>query len=629
MAEYLSPGVYVQEFDSGGVPMQGVSTSTAGFIGMAQRGDTEGIPRFLTSFADFQRQFGSYLPANPYGNNRFLAYAVEHFFNNGGSRCFVMRVAAADAKPAKAVSKSADVSFSAKNPGLWGNGIRAEFIPSSKAKTTIKAIVGDASNSTQYRVASPAGFLAGDIVGFTSDGKTKLYNQVVSVQDDVITFAQHFAGDAAVIDDGKTLPPVKVLTTCEFTLAVTFGQEQETYENCSLNELAPNHVEKLISRSNIIAFLPKAAVLPPKEKEQEKEDDGTNKAADEKEETNDPATPVAPEPVQGIVSPFQTISALGETSAPDNKLSSYSIFFEGGSDGTVTDDPSKFPSDIYMGTDNGPGRRTGIKAFIDNDEVSIISVPGVTDPAVQVALVAHCENLASRFAILDIPQAKKRVDEVQAHRNIFDTSYAALYHPWLQVYDPLEKRNIFIPPSGSMAGIYARSDQSRGVYKAPANEVVRGCIGLDCQYNTGEQDILNPIGVNLIRAFTGQGIRVWGARTCSSNGLWKYVNVRRLFIYVEQSIKTGTNWVVFEPNDQTLWSRVNLTIDAFLTTVWRSGALMGGSPSEAFYVQIGRNTMTQDDIDNGRLICVIGIAPVKPAEFVIFRITQKTGGDAS
>jgi phage tail sheath protein FI len=149
-------------------------------------------------------------------------------------------------------------------------------------------------------------------------------------------------------------------------------------------------------------------------------------------------------------------------------------------------------------------------------------------------------------------------------------------------------------------------------------------VGLDCQYNKGEQDILNPQGVNLIRYFTGQGIRVWGARTCSSNGLWKYVNVRRLFIFLEESIKRGTNWVVFEPNDEQLWARVQRTIDAFLTRVWRDGALMGSSPAEAFYINIGRTTMTQDDIDNGRLICEIGVAPVKPAEFVIFRITQKT-----
>ena len=175
-----------------------------------------------------------------------------------------------------------------------------------------------------------------------------------------------------------------------------------------------------------------------------------------------------------------------------------------------------------------------------------------------------------------------------------------------------------------MAGIYARSDNERGVHKAPANEVVRGCTGLSTLYNTGEQDILNPMGVNLIRSFPGRGIRVWGARTISSNGLWKYLNVRRLFIYIEESIRVNTNWVVFEPNSETLWGRVTRTIESFLATCWRDGALAGTSPEQAFFVECGLTTMTQDDIDNGRLICQIGIAPVKPAEFVIFRITQKT-----
>ncbi|WP_420852113.1 phage tail sheath family protein [Paenibacillus hamazuiensis] len=611
----------MEEFDSGGVPMQGVGTSTAGFIGMAERGSVEGLPQLVTSFGDFQRQYGSYLPVNPYGSMRYLAYAVEHFFMNGGSRCYVMRVAPEDAKAASAATLLTTVGFAAKNPGTWGNQIRLEFTPASKAKTTITAVVGDPAGSLQYRVKNSSGFSPGDIVAFTTDGKTKAYNKITAVHDDIITLESHLAGDADVVDDGKTLPPVKLLTTCEVTLNVYCGQENETYENCSLNDSAANYIEKVVGRSKLIVF---AQNVQTPAKAAEDPAAGPNDAGDE---GNEPAG-LGKTASSGITPPFQTLAGKPETPV-DGKPPIYRIFFAGGTDGTVSDDPSKFPADIYIGADGGPGKRSGIQAFIDNEEVSIISIPGVTDPATQLALVAHCENLASRFAVLDIPQHKKKTDEVQSHRNLFDTSYAALYHPWLQVYDPLEKRNIFIPPSGSMAGIYARSDNTRGVHKAPANEVVRGCLGLDCQYNVGEQDILNPLGVNLIRAFTGQGIRVWGARTLSSNGLWKYVNVRRLFIYIEQSIKQGTNWVVFEPNDQTLWGRVNLTIDAFLTSVWRSGALMGSSPSEAFYIQIGHSTMTQDDIDNGRLICVIGIAPVKPAEFVIFRITQKTGGDAS
>ena len=297
------------------------------------------------------------------------------------------------------------------------------------------------------------------------------------------------------------------------------------------------------------------------------------------------------------------------------------VSFAGGSNGAAAD----LSAADFIGTDNGAGNRTGIQAFLDNDVVSIMAVPGITDPNVQLTLVAHCENLASRFAVLDIPRNAKKTDEIIAHRDLFSSSYAALYHPWLTVFDPLDKKNIAIPPSGSIMGIYARSDNTRGVHKAPANEVVRACVGLDVAFNKGEQDILNPKGVNLIRAFPGQGIRVWGARTVSSDPSWKYINVRRLFIFLEETIKANTSWAVFEPNDEALWTRVQRTISVFLNGMWRNGSLAGSSADEAFFVNIGRNTMSQDDIDNGRLVCVIGVAPVKPAEFVIFRITQKTG----
>jgi phage tail sheath protein FI len=185
-----------------------------------------------------------------------------------------------------------------------------------------------------------------------------------------------------------------------------------------------------------------------------------------------------------------------------------------------------------------------------------------------------------------------------------------------------------IPPGGHVAGIYARSDTERGVHKAPANETVRGVVDLEFQITKGEHDILNPRGVNVIRAFPGRGIRVWGARTLSSNTLWKYINVRRLFIFLEGSIEEGTQWVVFEPNDPKLWARVRAGLTEFLTRVWKDGALFGNTAEEAFFVKCDETTMTQADIDNGRLICIIGVAPVKPAEFVIFRIAQWRGGSS-
>ncbi|MGI5912814.1 MAG: phage tail sheath family protein [Syntrophomonadaceae bacterium] len=571
MPEYLSPGVYVEEFESGGKPMEGASTSTAGFLGLAEKGPAEGLPELVTNFGDFLRIFGGYLPESSFEEYRYLAYAVEHFFINGGSRCYVMRVIPPDAKEASNFDEETQDSLAlkvwARNPGMWGDKLRLLFTPASKAKTPILEILGD----KEYRVKSSSGFNVGDVVVF-DDGISKSYSRVLKSQNNVIELAEALEGD--VVD--QQLVPSKLLFTCEFNLQVFYGADAESYENLSFNQAASNYVEKKLARSSMI----KVEHNPAK-------DDGA---------------------------PFNIIA--GDKAGEEELWMGLS----GGSDGSL----GALSAADFMGEDRGPGKRTGIQAFIDNDEVSIMAIPGVTDPNVQLALVAHCENLTSRFAVLDIPRELKKVAEVQTHRNMFDSHYAALYHPWLQVFDPLDKRNIFIPPSGSMLGIYARSDNTRGVHKAPANEVVRACVGLDCQYNKGEQDILNPKGINLIRSFTGQGIRVWGARTCSSNSIWKYINVRRLFIFLEQSIKNGSNWVVFEPNDERLWARVQRTIYSFLLGVWRGGALMGSTPDEAFFVRVDRTTMTQDDIDNGRLICVIGVAPVKPAEFVIFRITQKT-----
>jgi phage tail sheath protein FI len=295
------------------------------------------------------------------------------------------------------------------------------------------------------------------------------------------------------------------------------------------------------------------------------------------------------------------------------------VAFSGGSDGTM----ESVNAGTYIGEDKGPGKRTGIQSFVENNVASIIAVPGVTIPEVVVSLVSHCEREQNRFAILDVPMNLVKTGDVLEYRSMIDSSYAAMYHPWLQDYDPVTKKPGFVPPSGSVAGVFSRTDVSRGVHKAPANETVV-CTGLSTNYTTGEQDILNPAGVNLIRALPGQGVRVWGARTASSDSNFKYVNVRRLFIYVEQSIKAATNWVVFEPNNSSLWARVQMTVSSFLENMFRAGMLSGETPSEAFFVDIGPNTMSRDDILNGRLICQIGIAPSRPAEFVIFRVTQYT-----
>jgi|WetSurMetagenome_2_1015567.scaffolds.fasta_scaffold162717_1 uncharacterized protein len=313
----------------------------------------------------------------------------------------------------------------------------------------------------------------------------------------------------------------------------------------------------------------------------------------------------------------------------------YGFFANGGSRCYVVKVRDSAEDGDYVGTDGGPGKRTGLQAFNEIDEINIVCIPGVTSMTVQTAMITHCENLKDRFCILDSAgDADMSAIQSQKEDVVSSRGYGALYYPWIKVSietmdgGKLKLIQDFTPPSGYIAGIYARSDTERGVHKAPANEIIRGALEIKLSITKGEQDILNPKGINCTRAFPGRGIRVWGARTTSDDALWKYVNVRRLFLYLEESIDEGTQWVVFEPNNEKLWARVRATITEFLTRVWKDGALMGTKPEEAFFVRCDRTTMTQDDIDNGRLICLIGAAPVKPAEFVIFRIAQWTGGSS-
>jgi phage tail sheath protein FI len=290
---------------------------------------------------------------------------------------------------------------------------------------------------------------------------------------------------------------------------------------------------------------------------------------------------------------------------------------DGGADG------AKVELSDYKGKTE-QGERTGLSAFTEVDEISILCIPSENDyVGLTDEIVKHCELMKDRFAVLQANQSAGLVSNLMPPT---DSKYAAFYYPWIKVMDPLTNSPKLVPPGGHIAGIYARSDTERGVHKSPANEIVRGALGLQFSLTKEEQDILNPRGVNCIRAFRGRGIRVWGARTISRDPIWKYVNVRRLFLYLEESIEESTQWVVFEPNAQRLWARVKQSVTDFLTRVWKDGALMGTTPDEAFFVKCDETTMTPDDIDNGRLIVLIGVAPVKPAEFVIFHIAQWRGG---
>ncbi|MDY6918293.1 MAG: phage tail sheath family protein [Chloroflexota bacterium] len=297
-------------------------------------------------------------------------------------------------------------------------------------------------------------------------------------------------------------------------------------------------------------------------------------------------------------------------------------------------------TDLIMGD---AAERTGLAGFEAADDVTMVCVPELMGlyqrgalslegvKAVQQAMLDHCANMKDRFAILDSPpgMSPQQIRDWRLNEAGYDSKYGAVYYPWIKVANPLGNGEaVLVPPSGHMAGIYARSDTERGVHKAPANEIVRGALGLEAQITKSEQDSLNPEGINCIRTFPGRGIRVWGARTLSSDAQWRYINVRRLFNFVEESIEAGTQWIVFEPNDMDLWARIRRDASAFLTRVWRDGALFGATPSDAFYVKCDEELNTVEVRDAGQVIIEIGMAPVKPAEFVIFRISQWAGGAA-
>jgi uncharacterized protein len=516
MPEYLSPGVYVEEIELGPRPLEGVSTSTAGFLGETLRGPLE--PRLVTGFEQFKRLYGGYLPVDVSN----LPFAVDGFFKNGGQRCFIGRIAADDAA-AMTFTHNDWIRISAIGPGTWGNRIAAKI-----------------ENGSLQQEEQP----------LTRFKLTVMYWDIAPPSEPLID-----PTDPTQITDPNRREPTLL----------------EVYDNLSADPASIDFLETVINgNSSLIRIEQIAAVAP-------------------------------------------TILQLN-------------LLADNGTDG------SPLNIEDYQGRElpplpDGTVYRTGLLGFEQVDEISIVIAPDhheIVDLTAE--LITHCTQMRDRFAILHSVPSDNTLARIPEVRPPQDTTYAAFYFPWIKVFNPLINQDSRIPPSGHIAGIYAKTDIERGVFKAPANEVVVGARSVDLQITKREQDILNPRGVNCIRVFPSRGIRVWGARTASTNTLWKYINVRRYFLYLAESIDQGMQGIVFEPNDERLWARVKQTITQFLITEWRSGALMGLKAEEAFFVKVDRTTMTQADIDNGRLICIIGVAVVKPAEFVIFRLAQFQGG---
>lgn len=477
--------------------------------------------------------------------------------------------------------------FYARSPGSWSESLRVLIANADRQAVPILGGATIPAGATQLQVQTVSSFYVGAVIEVDYSGTGRSYHQVTDINSGSRQLTLSPATTAAIQPAAAVTPVARTLEIDVVVTDLTGAAPTEIYRNLAWNQTAGvadprrHYAWTINARSRLVW------VQPP----------GVGK------------------PLVDQLSGSESFTLATQPATPDG--------FPMGP-ATVGAESFNDLDETWVGTDNGPGQRSGIESLKDLAEARLIAAPGKTSHGIQLALIAQCELLRYRFAILDGEQdpAGGSITSILSHRNLYDTSFAAYYQPWVAVTVDGQLRHL--PPSGYLAGICARVDNARGVWKAPANETVLNVSGLKTRFTTGEQDLLNPRGVNLIRQFDTGGIRVWGARTLSSDPDVKYINVRRTLIFLEASIDRGTQWVVFEPNTPETWMRLSDSVSAFLLTQWRDGALFGDSPAQAFFVRCDETTMTADDILNGRLICHIGVAIVRPAEFVIFRIEQIT-----
>jgi phage tail sheath protein FI len=609
MPEYLAPGVYVEEVSFRSKTIEGVPTSTTGFAGMTRFGPVQydggpktTTPRLITSFTEFERVYGSLeplrVPTRADERTCFVGHAARAFFENGGKRLYISRVISKLSPPGQAklsfVVSDIAATWKARWPGEYGNVL----IETRIVRSGNVAIKDNASGIQARSVRTGAVvevLSAGTAIPKANSPLDIAKLRVVKV--DPLTEKQTFlgvAGESALADTDTVL-------ICEMQVVVTVTPERiDIYDGLAGDPAQKRYIGKILHADdpedeNAVVYL-----------------DFDSSSSGDRE-----------------FLPARLMASLRGTDYPGKPAR-----LTGGTDGGLAS-PAELKGE-ESDPDKAEVKATGLEALGEIDDIAIVALPdaGSFDEDQRTVaidhLLSHAEALKYRIAIVDGPE-NASLNEIRKFRGRFDSKYGAIYHPWIEVLDPLERpaqgappRRLKLPPCGFVAGIYARSDIERGVHKAPANEVIRGLTKFEININKARQDVINPEGINALRFFEGRGNRVWGARTMSSDPEWKYVNVRRLFIYIEHSIDKSTQFAVFEPNNPRLWANIRQAVEDFLLVLWRDGALLGDKPEQAYFVRCDRTTMTQNDIDNGRLICLIGVAPTKPAEFVIFRIGQFT-----
>jgi uncharacterized protein len=652
MATYLTPGVYYERVDATAPAISAIRTDVAGFVGIALRGPVDtAMP--VQSWRQFQAHFGEFTGSG------FLAYAVRAFFENGGRRCWVVRVASRDPNGgalAAGISLQSPTGndiwcIAASSPGVWGNNLSVLLKETHRAQTLTNPS-GSVPNASM--VASTSGFKRATMVRL-SQGLAPQVWKVVSAVDPIegrliwVNEKPEFRLPYDSPVEGFNRDQPILIESVEYTLAVSeLGNPIALYEGLSLVPEHENYGSRVLGPLDIPTDLQPQQTLPPVPQ------------------------PVVVEELRTI--PLQVLEPIH--SAPDTMLP-----LSGGADGLlllttydfIGEDISPWDSD-----DLKVQKRRGIRVLETVDEVAIVAVPDiqivpvppparaplppcVPDPClpqesippavpstpavgelppvfseddiyrVQAALVQHCEDHGDRIALLDPPVAASLDNElgvgaVRAWRSRFDSKYAAFYYPWVRVVDPLRSSSAItldIPPCGHVAGQYARTDFEVGVHKAPANSPLVWTQDVTVFVNNAVHGVLNPLGINVIRPLPGRGIRIFGARTVSSDPDWRYVNVRRLMMMIEKAVYLSTQWAVFEPNNVYTRAKLRLSLTSFLIALWQQGALVGETIQQAFFVKCDEENNPASERANGRLLAEVSVAPSNPFEFIIVRVGRK------
>jgi Bacteriophage tail sheath protein len=677
MPTYLTPGIYVEEKKSGVQPIEGVSTSVAAFVGVTQKGPVNKAT-LVTSLAQFVKVFGGPIPVIAGTQEHYVYYAVRHFFLEGGTKCFVVRtvgyVDVNDASTIQAVAAFRDFNgleidgatavagalrVSALNEGRWGEGLEVQVENASRFSLLLAENIVAAPAANQFTLKDNADVQVGSVLFLVEQitGVVKSVDQAAGT----IVFRPGLTAESApftfpIPDNTQVFSPdMKFMSTTDLTapVSVTTATASAAIKLDTLSKVGgePLKAGDILNFSRgtsqmvvVKKFVEK--ILPGGERAMLVEFEPAGLAAFDSTRTKVYARDfdiLVKE--SGTLAEVHTHLSLTDTNRRD--YVGERLGPRGGTSSLITakekagTNAAVMLNTAFVGLGGANDGLAGSPAFGDDDligseltgtglfaldpvkDISILVVPNAPNAVAKMA-IAYCERRKDLFFVMDLPSS---LSDPAAYVADKASSYAAIYHPWIFDDDPLTGKPVLLPPSGAVAGSYAQTDISRGVHKAPAgidNGYLNSATGIQKVITKAANDILYQQRINVIRKYP-EGILIWGARTLSAEPAWKYVNVRRLFIFLEQSIERGLRWVVFEPNDYGLWKSIERNIAAFLRVQWEDGRLVGATDAQAFFVHCNATTNPPDTVAVGQVIAEIGVAPSKPAEFVVFRFKQFAG----